>query len=200
MSDHHHNPHEGNTAADPMKIAIMVVVGAAALIVGIVLLARYAVGTHNLGATVDNANTPAAVSQRIAPLTTLVAASTAAAGPSAAPAMAVVTTVKAPSATAAIVPTAAVAIPAAAPVKVAAAASGENVYKGACGVCHAAGIAGAPKSGDKAAWGSRIAKGKPTLYEHAIKGFNAMPAKGGNSSLADADVKAAVDYMVALAK
>ena len=196
MPDHHHNPHEGNTAADPMKIAIMVVVGAAALIVGIVLLARYAVGTHNLGASVDNANTPAAVSQRIAPLTTLVVASTAAA----APAMAVVTTVKAPSAAVAIAPTAAVAIPAAAPVKVATAASGENVYKGVCGVCHAAGIAGAPKSGDKAAWGLRIAKGKPTLYEHAIKGFNAMPAKGGNSSLADADVKAAVDYMVALAK
>lgn len=196
MSDHHHNSHEGNTAADPMKMAIMVVVGAAALIVGIILLARYAVGTHNLGATADNANTPAAISQRIAPLTKVEVASTAAA----APATAVVTTVKAPSASAATLPTAAIAIPAAAPVKVAAAASGESVYKGACGVCHAAGIAGAPKSGEKAAWAPRIAKGKPTLYEHAIKGFNQMPAKGGNSSLADADVKAAVDYMVALVK
>ena len=59
---------------------------------------------------------------------------------------------------------------------------------------------GAPKAGEKTAWAPRIAKGKPTLYEHAIKGFNAMPAKGGNAALADADVKAAVDYMVALIK
>ena len=66
--------------------------------------------------------------------------------------------------------------------------------------CHAAGIAGAPKTGDKGIWTVRIAKGKPTLYEHALKGFNGMPAKGGNTSLADADVKAAVDYMVAQIK
>jgi cytochrome c5 len=81
-----------------------------------------------------------------------------------------------------------------------AAASGESVYKGGCIACHAAGVAGAPKFADKAAWGPRIAKGKPLLYEHALKGFNAMPAKGGNAALADADVKAAVDYMLAQAK
>jgi cytochrome c5 len=64
-------------------------------------------------------------------------------------------------------------------------------------------VAGAPKFGDKAAWSGRIAQGTPTLYEHAIKGFQGkagvMPPKGG-SSAPDADVKAAVDYMVSAAK
>jgi cytochrome c5 len=64
-------------------------------------------------------------------------------------------------------------------------------------MCHAAGLAGAPRTGDKAAWQPRIAQGKPTLYEHAIKGFRAMPAKGGNASLSDAEVKAAVDHLAA---
>jgi cytochrome c5 len=84
------------------------------------------------------------------------------------------------------------------------AAGGEAVYKSACVACHGAGIAGAPKSGDKAAWSPRIAQGKSLLYEHAIRGYQGkagvMPAKGGNAALADADVKSAVDYMVALAK
>jgi cytochrome c5 len=59
---------------------------------------------------------------------------------------------------------------------------------------------GAPKTGDKAAWQPRIAQGKATLYQHAIGGIRAMPAKGGNASLSDADVKAAVDYLLAQAK
>jgi len=85
---------------------------------------------------------------------------------------------------------------AAAPAKV----DGKAVYDQACSVCHAAGIAGAPKTGDKAAWAPRIAQGKDTLYTHAIGGIRAMPAKGGNASLADAEVKAAVDVMISQAK
>ena len=197
MSDHHPDPIEENIDAHPLKLAIMVAVGAAGLILGVVMLAQYAVGTHNLGATVDTANTPAAVAQRIGPLTTLaIEAATA-------PTLAVVTVSKTPAPTIAKVaaPVVAMAIPAAAPAKPAATAvSGESVFKAGCAVCHTAGIAGAPKAGEKSAWAPRIAKGKPTLYEHAIKGFNAMPAKGGNAALADADVKAAVDYMVALIK
>ena len=81
---------------------------------------------------------------------------------------------------------------------------GKATYDSSCGVCHGAGIAGAPKFGDKAAWGPRIAQGNDTLYTHALKGFQGkagmMPAKGGNAGLADADVKAAVDYMVSKAK
>ena len=71
-------------------------------------------------------------------------------------------------------------------------------------MCHGSGAAGAPKIGDKADWGPRIAQGKATLYEHAIKGFNgskgAMPPKGANPALSDDEVKAAVDYMVSKAQ
>ena len=66
-------------------------------------------------------------------------------------------------------------------------------------MCHGAGIAGAPKLGDKAAWAPRIEQGSAVLLEHAIKGFSGkagmMPAKGG-SSASDEEVKAAVEYMV----
>lgn len=83
-------------------------------------------------------------------------------------------------------------------------AKGKTVFDTTCAACHGTGVAGAPKVGDKAAWGPRIAQGKDTLYKHAIGGFTgksgAMPAKGGNSGLADADVKAAVDYMASQAK
>ena len=78
--------------------------------------------------------------------------------------------------------------------------SGEEVYNGACVACHGAGIAGAPKTGDIAVWAPRIAKGINVLYEHAIKGFNAMPAKGGQVALSDDEVKAGVDYQVAKSK
>lgn len=83
---------------------------------------------------------------------------------------------------------------------VAKAKSGEEVFNSACVACHGAGVAGAPKTGDKAAWAPRIAQGAATLYEHAIKGFKAMPAKGGSSALSDDEVKAGVDYQVAKAK
>jgi cytochrome c5 len=77
------------------------------------------------------------------------------------------------------------------------------LYSAACVACHGAGIAGAPKFGDKSAWAPRIAQGSPVLYEHALKGFQGkagvMPPKGG-SSAPDADVKSAVDYMVSAGK
>ena len=79
-------------------------------------------------------------------------------------------------------------------------ANGKAVYDKACMVCHAAGVAGAPKSGDKAAWAPRLKAGMDTLYASAIKGKGAMPPKGGNTALPDGDVKAAVDYMVDLVK
>jgi cytochrome c5 len=74
--------------------------------------------------------------------------------------------------------------------------SGDQVYQSACAMCHGAGLAGAPKLGDAAAWKARIAQGSSVLHEHAIKGIRGMPAKGGNSALSDADVKSAVDFMV----
>ena len=76
---------------------------------------------------------------------------------------------------------------------------GKSVYGKTCAMCHAAGVAGAPKPGDKADWAPRIAQGKDTLYKHAIEGFTGsngmMPARGGAASLSDDEVKAAVDFM-----
>jgi len=72
---------------------------------------------------------------------------------------------------------------------------GKAVYNAVCQTCHAAGLLGSPILGDAGAWGSRISKGKETLYTHAINGFNAMPAKGG-ADIPDEEVQNAVDYMV----
>ena len=83
------------------------------------------------------------------------------------------------------------------------ASDGEAVYKKTCKMCHAKGMAGAPKMGDAAAWKDRIAQGMDTLYTHSIKGFKGkgmMPPKGGNTKLSDDEVKAAVDYMVGQSK
>ncbi|MCB4366116.1 cytochrome c5 family protein [Hydrogenophaga taeniospiralis] len=88
-----------------------------------------------------------------------------------------------------------------APTPVAENAVGKKVYGSVCSMCHAAGVAGAPKPGDKADWGPRIAQGKDTLYKHALEGFTGakgmMPARGGSSTLTDDELKAAVDHMVA---
>ncbi len=81
-----------------------------------------------------------------------------------------------------------------------AADKGKSIYESTCVACHGAGIAGAPKFGDKGAWGPRIAKGVDGLYQTALKGKGAMPAKGGNTGLKDEDVKAAVDYIVSKSK
>lgn len=77
---------------------------------------------------------------------------------------------------------------------------GKKIYQSACFACHGSGVAGAPKTGDTAAWESRIAKGMDTLEDHAINGFQGdagmMPAKGGRSDLSDEEVIAALEYMV----
>jgi cytochrome c5 len=77
---------------------------------------------------------------------------------------------------------------------------GETVYNQACVACHGAGIAGAPKLGDTAAWAARIAQGADTLHAHALQGFQGkagyMPPKGGRTDLSDQSVINAVDYIV----
>ena len=73
---------------------------------------------------------------------------------------------------------------------------GQKIYNTNCVVCHAAGVAGAPKLGDKAAWAPRLAKGMDTLLSHVIKGFNAMPPKGTCAACSDDELKAAIEYMV----
>src|SRR5271163_1071804 len=77
--------------------------------------------------------------------------------------------------------------------------TGEQAFKEVCSACHAAGLNGAPKAGDKAAWAPRIAQGKDTLYKDAINGKGLMPPRGG-TTWPDATIRMTVDYMVSLAK
>lgn len=77
---------------------------------------------------------------------------------------------------------------------------GKSVFGKTCAMCHASGTAGAPKPGDKADWGPRIAQGNEVLFKHALEGFTGakgqMPARGANAALTDDEVKAAVAFMV----
>ena len=99
---------------------------------------------------------------------------------------------------------AAVTAPAAGPAADTAAVSGESVYTANCAACHAAGVAGAPKFGDTAAWADRIGQELEGIYGRAINGYQGkagyMPPKGGNASLSDDAVKAAVDHMLQAAR
>lgn len=188
MSQHHSDPVEENIESHPVKLAISVAIGAVVLIIALFLLASFAVGTHEIGSAdkqisaQEAAKLTAATNQRIAPVAKLAYAGETASAPP-------VNTIP-PKATAV----------ASAPEKV----DGKATYTQICSVCHGAGVAGAPKLGDKPAWAARIAQGNATLFEHAIKGFQGkagvMPAKGGNPALGDANVKAAVDYMVSQVK
>ena len=209
MAEHQTPATENDAGTGTMDLAIKVAVGAFVMIMGIVLLANFAIGSRPLGASNEKANSPEGIASRIAPVTTFVVDESKGPVPGAPVAPAAVASTSAiataaPGAVAAAAPVVAAAIPAAAAAGGLIKAGGEGTYKSSCSVCHSAGIAGAPKSGDKAAWSPRIAQGKETLYKHAIGGFQGkggvMPAKGGNSTLSDADVKAAVDYMVALNK
>lgn len=100
------------------------------------------------------------------------------------------------------VPAAAPAPAPAAPAPVAENTVGKSTFNKTCSLCHATGTAGAPKPGDKADWGPRIAQGKDLLYKHALEGFTGakgvMPPRGAGTTLTDDEVKAAVDYMVGL--
>jgi cytochrome c5 len=82
---------------------------------------------------------------------------------------------------------------------------GKTIFDGVCTACHTAGVLGAPKVGSKDAWAPRIAEGIDTLVQHALVGYhgpdgNTMPPKGGNPSLNEAQVKAAVTWMVSQSK
>jgi cytochrome c5 len=177
MSEQHQDATR-ESKANPVGMAIAVFIGAIGLVIGIMMLAHFAISTRALGSGLEKEKAEAAIKTRIAPVMMIATSNP---------------TMPAPA------PVAVVA--AAAPAK---AADGETTYKGACAACHAGGVAGAPKMGDKALWAPRIAQGKETLYKHAIGGYQGkvgvMPAKGGNAALSDADVKAAVDFLVASAK
>jgi len=189
---HHDDPIEENIDSHPVKVAIGVAIGAAALIIGIMMLAAFAVGSYGQRSMAgDPAMSPDAVAKRLAPVANFEL------DPNAPPPVA------APAATAPATTVAAASVPAPAAASAAAkggAGDGKKTYETVCFACHGAGVAGAPKFGDKAAWAPRVAQGKDALHASALKGKGAMPPKGGNTALSDADVAAAVDYMVAAAK
>ena len=179
---HHHDPIEDNIDTHPVKLAISIVVGAAALIVGLILLTHLAAHFYGARDMKDEASmSEKAVAERIAPVAHVAVDPNAPATP--APVQQAPMPVAAPAAGAKT-----------------ADAGGKGTYDTVCTACHAAGVAGAPKFGDKAAWAPRIAEGKPAMYNIALHGKGAMPPKGGNPALSDDAVKAAVDYMAAAAK
>jgi cytochrome c5 len=175
-----------------VKLAITITLVAVALIIAIILLAQLAIGVYGSRSRQgDPAMSDQAVSRRLAPVAQV------ALDPNA-PAPAAAAAAAAPAA-----PVAAAAIPPPAPAKTAAAGgsgAGKSTYDTTCAACHASGVAGAPKLGDKAAWAPRIKTGNDAMHASALKGKGAMPPKGGNPSLADDAIKAAVDYMVSAAK
>jgi cytochrome c5 len=184
MSEQHHpDAIEQNLDTHPVKVAIGVLLGAIALVVGIILLAQLAIGAYGSRSLKgDPAMRPERVAERIAPVAKVAIDPNAPAAPAAPPAPAPV------------------AAPPAAASQQASAGAGKKTFDTVCTACHTAGVAGAPKFADKAAWAPRVAQGKDKLYQSALHGKNAMPAKGGNPALSEADVKAAVDYMVSAAK
>jgi cytochrome c5 len=77
---------------------------------------------------------------------------------------------------------------------------GESLYNTVCQACHTAGIAGAPKTGDKTAWSERVKLGNDTLSKSVINGKNMMPARGGATNASNDDIRAAVDFMLSKVK
>ena len=175
MSEVHFEGHS-SLIKTPRQLIVVVLLAFLIPVIGIVMIASFATGGLRVDSKSSDASA-AAVAERLKPVGSVVIGEV--------PALA------------------AGAEPAGAAVKTAAAGSlgaGKKLYDTVCMACHAAGIAGAPRTGDQTAWKPRIASGKEALYNSAMHGKNAMPAKGGLVSAPDADVKAAVDYMVSQAK
>ena len=167
-----------NESSNAISLAVWIAVGTIALVIGIIMLTRLAVSSYGSRSLDPAAMTPEALAARIGPVAKLQLEGAAAVAPAAA---------AAPK----------VAAVAAAPAK---AKDGKSVYDTVCMACHMTGAANAPKLGDKAAWAPRIKTGNDALVASVIKGKGAMPPKGGGTALSDAEIKAAVDYIVAQSK
>jgi len=156
----------------PQQLAVVVLLAFVVPVIGIVLLVQLVV---NRPSADPSAMTPQAVAARIQPVGRVAFGEE--------------------PATAAGAP-AAVAGTGAKP----AAADGKTVYDTTCMACHATGAANAPKFGDKAAWAPRVKSGIAALLKSALAGKGAMPPKGGNASLSEAELRAAIEYMVSHSK
>ncbi len=179
MSHDHPDPVEANLETHPVQLAIWIAIGTVALIVGIIMLTRFAVGAYgNRSLEGSNAMAATALAARLGPVAKLQLEG---AAPVAAPAAA------GPK----------VAAVAAAPAK---AKDGKSIYDTVCMACHLTGAANAPKFGDKAAWAPRIKTGTDALVASVVKGKGAMPPKGGAAALSEAEIKSAVEYLVSQSK
>lgn len=203
MSAPQSNPHSASSSSEDVsdlpfgptlrKILVVMGIGFIVPIVLLLLIAFY-IGSSSQPPAGSEALATAEVDARIAPVgSAAVAASSEAAAQQNAASMttAAAPTTPAGSSSGTAVPVAATKV------------DGKSLYESTCIACHGAGVAGAPKVGDKTAWAPIIAQGDAVLYDRAIHGYTGkrgvMPPKGG-SSASDADVKAAVDYMVAQSK
>jgi cytochrome c5 len=172
-----HDPHQ-SFIKTPKQLVVVILLAFLVPIIGIILLVQLVLS----GARPDpQALAPEAVERRIQPVARLefgppegVAPKPAAAAP-----------VKAGAVAAAGKP---------------GAADGKAVYDKVCVACHQVSVAGSPRLGDKAAWAPRIQTGMDSLLQSVVKGKGAMPPRGGNPSLSDAEVRAAVEFMVGQAK
>ena len=180
MSENH-TPEHTSLIKTPKQLAIVVVLSFIVPVIVIVMLAQIATSGKNPAAA--TAASEEAVAKRIKPAGTVVVDPTQAAAPAA-----VQVVVAAPAAAVSAAPADGDA------------AKGKSIYDASCAACHGAGVAGAPKPGDKAAWAPRLKSGTDAMVASVIKGKGAMPPKGGNAALADADIKAAVDYLAGLVK
>jgi cytochrome c5 len=179
MSQAHPDAVEQNLETHPVKLAIWIVIGTVALIIGIILLAQFAIGSYGSRSLAgSNAMTAEALAARLGPVAKLQLEGAAPVAPAAAGAQKV-------------------AAVAATPAK---AKDGKTVYDTVCLACHLTGAANAPKLGDKVAWAPRLKAGNEALVASVIKGKGAMPPKGGGATLSDAEIKAAVEYLVAQSK
>ena len=192
MSDEHQS-----FIKSPRQLIVIVALAFIVPIVVIALIATLVQTTPRTGTGAD-AMTPEAIAQRLAPIGRLEV--DAAAGGAEAPADSAAATASQPAATAPATAAPAAEAPAADAVPAQAGggdlAAGAKVYKATCAVCHNAGVAGAPKLGDAAAWKPRLAQGFDVLVKHSIDGIRAMPPRGGNARLTDDELRDAVAYMV----
>ena len=178
MSEEQHHPEHSTPIKTPKQLFIVIVLSFILPVVIIVMLAQIA--TSGKKPAAGTASGEEATAQRIKPVGSVVVD---------------------PNAPAPVAgPVATVAAPAAAAPAAGGSANGKSIYDSACMACHAAGVAGAPKAGDKAAWAPRLKTGIGAMTASVIKGKGAMPPKGGNATLSDADIKAAVEYLAGLVK
>lgn len=181
----HHNEEHSSPIKTPGQLVAVVVAAFVVPITLIVMITQFVTGGGDTSK--DNpAMSPEAVAKRLKPVGEVVV------DPN--------QPKPAASVTAAPTPGKIAAIPAAKAGAAGKGGVGKSIYDATCHTCHTTGVAGAPKAGDKAAWAPRLKEGMKTVYAIALKGKGAMPPKGGNTALSDADVRAAVDYMVGLVK